>query len=170
MRSYSRVGDGLTEKENIKNFIKHVRSKKKLWIIALGALLGGALLMIGAGAENEEKSLIPSSEQDILSYEKHLETRIAELIEGINGISRVHIMVTLEGGFENVYANDGSFLTVGSGSTKAPVLIKQILPSVRGVGIVCDKADDPIIQREICELLSSALGISSNRIYIAKGK
>ena len=141
-----------------------------MFIIAFGALLGGFLLMLGAGGEEDPPITLPSDEQSIIAYEENLEQRIKELCEGIKGVSHVRVMVTLEGGFENVYAKDEAFLTVGSGASKSPVLIKQNVPVVRGVGIVCDEADDPIVQKEICELLTSALGISSNRIYIAKGK
>ena len=126
--------------------------------------------MLG-GAQKENDVIIASSdEESILFYEEHLENRIKTLCEGVKGVSRVRVMVTLDGGFENVYARDEEYLTIGSGSSKGPVLIKRLLPCLRGVGIVCDEAGDPIVQREICELLSSALGIPSNRIYIAKGK
>ena len=79
-------------------------------------MIGGVLLMLGGNAEKNGSPEVITSEQSIILYEDHLEQRIKKLCEEIDGVSFARVMVTLECGYENVYAKDDSFLTVGSGS------------------------------------------------------
>jgi stage III sporulation protein AG len=58
---------------------------------------------------------------------------------------------------------------VGSGSGERAVVASVRAPEISGVGIVCAGADDPKVAEELCELVSAALGIGSNRIYVTDG-
>jgi stage III sporulation protein AG len=86
-------------------------------------------------------------------------------------------MVTLAGGFEYVYATDRktaaggesiSYVTVGSGSGESLVYITEKPPAIVGVGVVCTGGTDPTVRQEITALLSAALGIGSNKIYVTE--
>lgn len=158
----------------MKKYVGYLKEKKRVWIIALGAILGGLLIFFGSVGENSSSDIsdkdIPSDESAVLSYGDYIEAKIKNLCKKVDGVSDVEVMVTLENGFEQVYANDGEYVIVGSGNNKTPVLIKKNLPKIRGIGIVCSGAENAMVQKEICDLLCAALDVSSNRIYVTKGK
>ena len=48
------------------------------------------------------------------------------------------------------------------------LLVKEIQPTVRGVVIVCEGGDDPAVQEQITDAVTTALNISTKRVSISK--
>ena len=48
--------------------------------------------------------------------------------------------------------------------------VKEKMPVIGGIGIVCKGGGDPTVQKKLLDLISAAFGISSNKIYIAEAK
>lgn len=143
---------------------------KKLVLAAVGLCLGVTLLLLGGlggTTAAREESELDSPE----AYRAELETTLTALCTSVRGAGKVTVLVTLSGGYEYVYATDrnGGCVTVGSGSSERAVIASVRAPTVCGVGIVCDGADDPRVAEELCELVCSALGIGRNRIYVTSG-
>ena len=146
------------------------KSKKQLLILLAGLVLGILLLLVGNGAF-EKKSETPQKETaraEQENYRTDLEKRVEALCEAVKGVSAAKAMVSLSSGYTTVYESDanGSPATVGSGNTEAALPQTVRPPSVIGVGVVCKGGDDPQIQQQLTELLSTALGIPSNRVCI----
>jgi stage III sporulation protein AG len=78
-------------------------------------------------------------------------------------------MVHLQGGTRVVYATDekGKPVAVGSGSSEQALQSTLLSPEIAGVAVVCRGGSSPAIQHTLTELLSTALGIPSNRVSIA---
>ena len=145
-------------------------------MILILAAVGIALLLIGAPKINTEKETdVPYSptEDELTLYQEHLERRIATLCQSVSGVSDVKVFVTLEGGFESVYATeyedgDERYVIVGGGSSAEPIYLSRHAPTVKGVGIVCRGGSDPRVQRELIGLISATLDLSGNRIYVTE--
>ena len=110
-------------------------------------------------------------------YAHSVEKNISELCEKINGVSDVHAVVTLEGGYNTVYAQNSQsnssgykneFVLTGSGSSERAILVGYSTPQVSGVGIVCRGGGDAHIRSEIISLISATFGVSSNKIYVTE--
>ena len=56
----------------------------------------------------------------------------------------------------------------GSGSDKKAVITAYENPEIAGVGIVCEGADNAEVRSQLISLVSAALNISTNKIYIAR--
>ena len=103
---------------------------------------------------------------------KDLRTELTEEIEAlccrVKGVGKVTVLVSLEGGYEYVYARDadGDCVSIGSGSSKQAVVENVLPPRLMGVGIVCEGGDNAALKAELIALLSAALGIGANKIYI----
>ena len=123
-------------------------------------------------AKNTTKTEDKKSEQMLSEYSKDVEEKIKELCSKVKGVSEVSVAVSFESGFEYVYAreDDGDLATVGSGSAKSAVKIKEKMPVIGGIGIVCKGGSDPSVQKKLLDLISAAFGISSNKIFIAEAK
>lgn len=162
-----------SENKNKKN------SQKIIFIFAL-ALIGVFLILLGAygkGDKNEKNQSSYENSMDADEYAKSVEKNISELCEKISGVSDVHVVVTLEGGYNTVYAQNSQsnssgykneFVLTGNGSSERAILVGYSTPQVSGVGIVCRGGGDPHIRSEIVSLISATFGVTSNKIYVTE--
>ena len=154
-------------------------SKLKLILILGGALLGIFLLLFGSGAFHTKGNTTEigtdtaNHEQILIDYQSYLESKVKSICESVNGVGNVTVIVTLDSGFESVYAiemNDGNeqYVVLGSGSSASALLLTESPPAVRGIGVVCTGGNNATVRRELTALLSAVFHITSNRIYITE--
>ena len=146
--------------------------KRNLLLVA-GAVLGVTLLLAGnfSGAEKTETVETVAVAEDIDAYIVALESKIAQLCDSVEGVSRVSVAVSLESGYQRVYARDDeSYILVGSGASQGAVYLTDKPPAIGGIGIVCVGGGDPTIQARLVGLLSAAYGIGANKIFIAEAQ
>ncbi len=170
----------------IKGTLGQMRKGGKLGIVVLGAVIGVALLLIGAldlpfGKEQKQGTSDSLDEQsEIALYKQEIAREVEALCGRVRGVGEVHVVVTLSGGYEYVYARDEqskasgdtytheeSYVLVGSGSAQSPLLVVRRRPEIAGIGIVCAGGGDPAVQNELVALVSAALGVGSNKIHVS---
>lgn len=157
------------------------RLDRRLLPVCLLALGGVLLLCLGGfgGTDADGASAdVSAGQRELLeAYTDQLRREIAELCDRVDGVSDVSVAVSLECGYEFVYATDtrsdsGSvagqvkYVTVGSGSSERTVYLTELLPRIGGIGVVCRGGSDPEIVRRLTALLSAAYDIGSNKIYV----
>ncbi|HAZ19355.1 MAG TPA: hypothetical protein DCY75_04205 [Clostridiales bacterium] len=165
--------------EGVKGLFASFKDLKGAWIFVL-LFIGGILLVIFSGNANEEPPAVESKTFDEKEYTTFLETRLTSLLAAIDGIGHVQVMVTLENTHTNIYAQDTTTKTTETSQEvesafsfytdktagSYPILLTEELPKVRGVAVVCKNGGNPEIQLTVTQLLTSLLGIKSNRIYV----
>ena len=169
--------------KTVQKILEKIKRDKRIAIIVCIGLVGIILLTLSelmpqkSDAKQNEKSENVTDIRD--SYEENIEKRLTSIVSSINGAGRTEVMVTLASGDENVYAvkeksSDGSkereYIVIDSDKNESGLLLKVIEPEIRGVAIVCEGADSAKIRQEIISSVSAVLGISTNRISIAKIK
>ena len=157
-----------TEKSFWLSFLKN----KKILILILIDVIGFVLLIAGERSTDMDESDGEQSYYSVRFYTEEMEARIADLCRQIHGVSEVHVLLTMEGSSEYVYAENTSgsardYVILQKGDGSAPVQVHEIYPKIRGVAVVCTRGGDSEMQRTITELLSAALGISASRIRVA---
>ena len=164
----------------MKNQIKNQKNNQKIIFVLLLAIIGVAILLIGAYSKNEEKTgadYYSEGSMDADAYAEYIEKRICELCERIDGVGEVCAVVTLDGGYSTVYAQNSQsgssgykneFVLTGSGSSEKALLVGYSTPKVSGVGIVCRGGGNDGIKKEIISLISATFGVSSNKIYVTE--
>lgn len=170
-------------KKIIENFLEKIKRDKKIAAIVCLGLVGIIFLTLSElfpqsdEKTNEKKQIVSNDISD--SYEENLEKRLTAIVSSISGAGQTKVMVTLDSGDENVYAvkeksSDGSkereYVVIDSDKNESGLLLKVIEPEIRGVAIVCEGADSAKVRQEIVSSVSAVLGISTNRISIAKIK
>lgn len=152
---------------------------KKNALILIGAAVGVALLLFGGGlGTKESQPETPSyrlDEDELVQYQEHLEERVKALCQSVDGTASITVIVTLSGGFEEVYAveeHDGyeEYVILGSGANAKALFLTRHAPSIAGIGIVCTGGDDPNLKRELTELVGAAFHVPSNRIHVTGTK
>ena len=112
-----------------------------------------------------------------------LESRLAQLIRTIDGAGKTQVLVTLRTGEETVWARNDSmdseaepsrtqseqtYVLVRSGSDETGLQLKTITPTVQGVAVVCEGADDPQVQQRITQTVTAVLGIGAGHVSVVK--
>lgn len=147
--------------------------KRRVPLLIVGAMLGVLLLLLGsvgtAEDEGESGDALATRAAELVMYEQTLEKDLAALCDAVSGVSHVRVFVSFESGYVMKYTTDGEGtpITVGSGSKEQALFETVVPPRVAGVGIVCAGGDRASVQQTLTELVSAALGISSNRVSVS---
>ena len=138
---------------------KNNRLKFALTVLLL--LLGVCLLVMPTGKVSTEEAV-----DELSAYKSEVEGKLEAICHSVCGGGEV--VVTFSHGFEYVYATDsrGSVVTVGSGSSERPVIESTLFPEISGVGVVCGRAIGEREKNELIGLISTSLGIGTNKIFI----
>ena len=165
--------------------VKAMKKSGKLVVAVVGVLAGALLMFVGNRVGITESSVVPESPEapevtrSVEEYRADLETRMESICAQVAGVGAVDVVVTLEGGYEYVYATDKritssgetiSYITVGSGEGKSLVYVTERAPAITGIGVVCTGGTDANVRREVTSLLSAAFGVGSNKIYVTQRK
>ena len=98
--------------------IKKIGKEKLILLVLAGIMLIGASYFENGRSEGQTKiretEYIGASLED--DYGKIMEEKISNMIEGIKGVSKASVMVTLKSGNEKVVKEDTRLLDVGTGS------------------------------------------------------
>lgn len=164
------------QKKRSQSLFDFLRARGKLWLLVGGVIAGVFLLLVGSGIGTQSKSATTSESEseiqedaaDLAAYEEKLENELEALCESVAGTGKVDVMVTLGSGCRVVYVTDekGEIATTGTGSAQRAVYRTLQPPTVVGVGIVCKGGDNPHVQRALVDLVSTTLGITTNRVFV----
>ncbi len=155
--------------ENNKGMWKHYMEQLKgKWVPVLLGVAGLLLLLYGSrGGSTAKDTEEPDSQEyfrEAEAYRLQLEAGISALCDSVAGVSDVKVLVTLEAGNVNVYAaDDGKDYVISGGEG---ILLSRKMPPVGGVAVVCGGGDDMGIRAELISLISAALHIGTNRVYV----
>ena len=165
----------MSEKTN-----KNQSKWQKFIFIFLAGSFGILFIVIGntfnekqeASVEIENEVVLPN---DADAYASMLEERVKGICSQISGIGSVDVFVSLKGGYRTVYAIDSQstssgykneVVMSGSGSDKRAVVTSYENPEIGGVGIVCSGVCDDALRSKIISLVSAALDIGTNKIFV----
>lgn len=156
-----------------RGFFTFIKAKGRLWLLLGGALFGVVLLLLGGMGDRGEAQVVSTEASgehvgEIAAYEAKLEKELEAICEAVAGVGECEVMVTLAGGYTVQYASDGEGnpATVGTGSSEEAIFHTMLPPAVAGVGIVCRGGNAPAVRQTLTDLVSTTLGIPSNRVYI----
>ena len=112
------------------------RKKKYVLIVVLICVIG--LIFYFSFADTGKSDTFEEG------HEEHLEAKLSDMVESLDGISSAEVMVTLDS-YED-----------GEGS-----------PRVRGVAVICHGRNKDDVKIKIVMILSTALGIPSDKIFVS---
>ncbi len=154
-----------SEKKKSKLSFLHDRKRLTAMLLAVGGVILILISTLFGGSE------VAKTEEytDVGFYTDYLEERIRALCMSIEGIDEAVVFLTLDCSSEYIYQGDGAsdFLILSGGDGEEAVKLCEIYPRVRGIAVVCTGGELPRIKETVTELLSAALGLSSNKIKVA---
>lgn len=135
-----------------------------------------------------------SGPSDIDKYTEKMESQIEGVLSHVSGVGNTKIMITVESTAEKIVLKDTPYETETvsetdtSGTTRnkesrkseettiymsdegdnIPYIVKETLPLVKGVVVVCEGGDDVTVKKEIIEAIQVLFGIESHKIKVMK--
>ena len=68
-------------------------------------------------------------------------------------------------------SNETKYLVIkNSDGTQQPIAVTEVQPIVKGVVVVCDGGDNPLIQQKVIQAVTTALDITSTRVCVIQSK
>ncbi len=180
--------------ENEKYDLMSLAEKHKKTIIIIG-LVGMALIFFSGFFKSGEIDSNVETKITTEQYSRNLEENLKQIVSGIEGAGETKVLVTLENGKEIKYATEEKVnsesskeknssdktVTQESGDTEVKYIIikdsngrEQALaitefePTVKGVVVVCSGGEVPLVQQRIISAVTTALNISSKKVYVTK--
>lgn len=135
-----------------KKINKLIRSKSFLRIAVIVGLSAILLIFITSHIDLS----IFQKQTDAETYSEELRSRLLDIVSQIDGVGEVKVFLTMDNSGENVYLSNSDTKT------------KSIEPTVRGIVIVCDGGDDPVVVDRVLGAVTRSLSISSDKVYITK--
>ena len=122
-------------------------------VVRIAVIIGAAaILLIGLTSVFD----VQHSNDNTDAYAKRIEARLLEIVSNISGVGEAKIFLTMDNSGENVYLKNTDTKTV------------SIEPQVRGVVVVCEGGDDPMVVSRVLDAVTKALHISSDKVCITK--
>ena len=148
--------------------IAFLKTKRGIIFLIIGLLIG-LLLVLTDKTSTQKNSSSSNTEYSPQDYTASLEIKLEELINQISGVSNTKVMITLKSSNEIIYAEENSL----SGNNTLvvdgnPVYIKEYMPEIEGVAVVCNGGNNPIITEKITQLLCAVLGLYSTHVYVTE--
>ena len=90
------------------------------------------------------------------AYSKQLSDQLLDIVTSIEGVGRAEIFLTLDNSGENVYLTNSDKKT------------KSIEPTVRGVVVVCEGGDDPVVVSRVLAAVTRSLSLSYDKVCVTR--
>lgn len=154
------------------------QKKNRATVYAILGAAAGLLILLWGSLGGAQSASAPSSDTaEIEAYCSYLESQAVRLCESVKGVSNVTVTLTLEGGFEQIYATDKTVtgntqslehVKLGNGSSAQLCAVSVSAPKVTGIGVTCLGGGNERVRAELTELLCAAFGVGANKIYITE--
>ncbi len=131
---------------------KIFENPKLLKIVVVSGIVAIALIFISSYIDVSSFSRNIDSEE----YCTVLEENLLSVVTRIEGVGNAEIFLTMDNDGENVYLSNSDTKT------------QSITPVVRGVVIVCDGGDDPVVVSRVMSAVTKSLDISTNKVCVTK--
>ncbi len=162
--------------EKFRSIYNRIKKDKKTLLIILMALLGIFFISLSEIKEYGINDNEYNEEIEEINFDD-AEKRLKNIIKCIKGVGDVETYITYDCKYETVYAVNSDVKTdekqVQSKSEyiitdeDTGLILKMIYPKIRGVAIVCQGGDDPVIKEKIYSVVSALFDISTNKISVA---
>ncbi len=175
--------------EIFQKYFGQITNTKSLFLILL---IGVALLVFAGlpGKKGSEKQNLSVQQPsfDESEYTKELENKLAKMLSTIRGAGNVTVMITLEDTGQSIYAqneksesktsetevepsatysSDGSFvLKNDSGGGQSPLLVKSHFPTVSGVLVTAQGAEDAQVKNNLVNAVRAVLDVKAHRVQV----
>lgn len=138
--------------EKLNEWLKNEKLRKG--IIAAGIIAAALMLLTNLAAPRTEEGRDLSFA--VNEYCDKTENNLERMLGNVRGAGKTKVLLTMENSVERVYLSDSATKT------------KEVQPRVRGVLVVCEGGDDPVVAERVTEAVCKSLGVSTAKVCVTK--
>lgn len=166
-------------KEKVVELFKNKDTRNKIFIVA--AVLGVILILLSEVNVSATKAEESVQTGDYAQYVSTLNDELTNVISSIDGVGECRVMITLKNTKESVYAENSEtsnsdssnsenneYVIYNSENGDSPILLKEEMPQVAGVAVVCSGGDSEAVREKIIDCVCALFNIPSSRVSVAK--
>lgn len=166
-------------KDKVINLFQNKDSRNKIFIVA--AVLGVVLILLSEMDFSAPKAEESVQSGDYAQYVSTLNDELTNVISSIDGVGECKVMITLKNTKESVYAENNEtsssdssnsekneYVIYNSENGDSPLLLKEEMPQVAGVAVVCSGGDSEAVREKIIDCVCALFSIPSSRVSVAK--
>ena len=168
-----------------------------LFILTLSIVLLVILNNYIPDDKNDNQTVIKESSNEYNNlvkddYESYIEGKLSDILSKLKGVGQVDVMVVLEdstekipasnitttkeltneldaqGGTREILREDETIQVVNT--SNEVVVLKEVKPSIKGVIVVAEGAEDLLVLENLYEAVKTVLGITGNKVQIFPSK
>lgn len=156
-------------------FIKKYMNLKYCAVILI---IGVLFMCIGQDGQDTKKKIDQSITEEAFftEYKEQTQMHLAKILSTISGVKDVSVMITYKDSGINQYEKNKtlrekeseqelSLKSEGTGKEE-PVLVKKSFPTVLGVIVTAQGADNPEVNSKIISAVKAVLDVSAHRISV----
>lgn len=165
--------------EKIKK-VKHIEIYLAVGLALLLAIIYFASLKTPSTSQTAQNDNLSTNISSSQEYVDNLENKLETVLSKVKGAGEVKVIVTLEKGFEFVYATEEEIRTTSDGTTVTttnvimvdgkPVLEEEIYPIISGIVVVAEGASDVAVKLDMIAIIQTITSIENSKINIFEGK
>lgn len=179
---------------------KQLKGNKKNKTLLILIVIGISLLIVNRMITSDGSGKSPATTspkvETLESFENDIQRELETMLNRMKGVGKVHVMVTLDSGPETIYSENvtesqkdmnekdnqggerttveynraGQLVIARKGGGEEPVIIKEVMPKVRGVLVVAEKASNPKVRQEIQRAIQGILDVPAYKISVVEGE
>lgn len=167
--------------EEVKKLLSRLKSDRKLVFVLILGFTGMILVMLSGGDKEDKSNLLPETNHSVIS-ETELAQQVEKFVSSIKNAGKSKVILTFESYEETVYAvnndekrdetgasdRDSEYVIIDSGNAESGLEIKIISPKIRGVAVLCEGGENPVVKEQIITAVSVLFDISSNKVSVAE--
>lgn len=162
--------------------IKHI----EIYIAIIFAVIVIAIYFssIRSPSKNSGSDTPPTQNEQTLSasqeYATYLENKLTAVLSKIKDAGEVNVIVTLENGFEYLYATEEETRVSADGSKVTtstvimvdgkPVLSKEVYPTIKGIVVTSTGADNIAVKLNLLNAVQTVVEVPNENLTILTGK
>lgn len=153
--------------------LKSIKNKEFIIAILICAIILVIFLTNSFGKITANVS--GESQYTFAEYNMALERKLNKLISDIKDVSDASVAISYEAGVEKVYAYATEIKTSGGVTTETneiitvggePLVIKELAPSIKGVVVVVNGTESPVVRMHVVEIVVTLLNIDSSKVQV----
>ena len=162
---------------------------KNYYFVLIGII--GIMLIVTDSSSMDEKEKYVQQDTLLQEYKVKIEKELTEFLETVEGVGEVKVIISLESGQENIYAQkeknsnnikqeknaenytdsssyENEYVIIKNTGTEQALIEKTIQPTVQGVAVSCSGADDISVVSAVTNSVSVVLNVPTHKICVTK--
>lgn len=170
---------------SLHEILQQLSQGKKKAVLAAGCILAAVFLLLSDRFLDDTKKTSSAETaqyvQNADEYRDEMEMRLKKLLEGLEGVGRTEIMLTVSGSAEQIYAQeiksscgernqqqDTSLVRLRNGGTESALVTETRSPKICGAAILCSGGGHAAVRERVAQAAAVLLGIPPSRIYVGQ--